>query len=288
MDKYINNYIQKIKSKGLSDSTIETYTNTLNGFMDYLNSKDKSLQRISENDWNEYILFLKDKGKKSGGIRHTTVVLKQFIKYLVKQGIVSMDIDDLPIYKSSKEEGTILSQEDVDMIVKGVNGTSLIALRDRAIVLLLSTTGLRASELCNLKRNALSIDAEGTVSITLKGKRDKVRTVYTTFRVKNAIDTYLNERKDDIEYLFISRLNQKMSRKTLYAMLKKRARNAGITGVGAHTFRHFFATSMLKKGIALSIVKDLMAHDSILSTQIYTHYGEADKARAYKSVMEQH
>jgi len=289
---YINNYIQRCESRGASNTTLNTYRTSLVRYCNYLKSKNTAIEDTREKEWIEYIAYLKEQGLKSNTIRHHSVVLKGFLAYLNKQGVVRIDTDELQIYRAGKAEVVVLNRRDIENIVSKIEGTGIIALRDRAIIELMANTGIRASELCALRRDALELNREGYVSIVVKGKGEKQRIVFCSPRIKSIVDIYLNTRNDSNDALFLAygtggtNHDKPLDRASLYYMVKRRAEKAGYKDVGCHTLRHYFCTSLLNKGMGIEVVRAIMGHESIATTQQYTHLSVEQNAEAYKQIMD--
>jgi len=196
------------------------------------------------------------------------------LKYLIKRDIETLSPDKVELPKVSRRDIELLEYDELIRLLEAPEGNSLRALRDRAILETLFSTGLRVSELCKLDRY---INLErGEMSV--RGKGDKVRVVFISDRAKKAINQYLKVREDTEEALFVSLTRQgkvigQITPRSVQRLVDRMARKAGIikSSVTPHTLRHSFATDLLINGADLRSVQELLGHANISTTQIYTH-----------------
>lgn len=274
--------------KGRSLKTIENYNHYLSRFIDY--SKVKSPKDITQDLVREYRLWLNRQltghNKSSAETlkkktqNYYLIALRAFLKYLTRRGVKSLAPEIIELAKVGERFLDLITETELSRLLKASDGDDLRSLRDKAILELLFSTGLRVSELCSLSRD---IDWQAD-SLSVRGKGDKVRVVFISDSARSAVKKYLAVRKDMDEALFI-RINEKspskdktdlaLGRRAIERIVKQRAVKAGISKkVTPHVLRHMFATDLLMNGADLRSVQALLGHSSILTTQIYTHVSD--------------
>jgi len=185
------------------------------------------------------------------------------LKYLAWRGVESMSAERILLAKAPERDLDLISVEELERLLKAPEGGDLKILRDRAIVELLFSTGLRVSELAGLDRDSVDLNKE---EFSVRGKGEKVRVVFLSSRAKKALKEYLEKREDISEKLF------PITPRSVERLLKYYAAKAGISKkVTPHVLRHMFATDLLINGADLRSVQALLGHSSITTTQIYTH-----------------
>lgn len=208
------------------------------------------------------------------------IALRAYLKYLVREGVQSLPPERIELAKVPERELDLINNIELDRLLVAPDGNNLAALRDRAILELLFSTGLRVSELVSLDRDVdLSRD-----HFSIRGKGEKVRIVFLSDSAKRHVLLYLKNRTDVDEALFISigrggedKLHMKqgslrMTPRSIQRMIKHYSIKAGITKkVTPHVLRHSFATDLLENGADIRAVQSLLGHASIITTQIYTH-----------------
>lgn len=270
--------------KGRSIKTIENYEHYLDRFLSY--SKLNSPRQITDGAIREYRLWLnrQDAGKKPGGGKETLkrktqnyylIALRAFLKYLRKRGIDSISPERIELAKVGDRSLDLISVDELDRLLKAPSGNSLKSLRDRAMLELLFSTGLRVSELCGLDRD---IDLRRD-ELSVRGKGEKIRVVFISDEAKAKLKAYLDKR-DDVDDALFAQMG-KASKSAKYLRLTPRsvertvkayAVKAGITRkVTPHVIRHSFATDLLQNGADLRSVQALLGHANIATTQVYTH-----------------
>jgi len=271
------NYLEIEKNRSLK--TRENYKRYLDAFINF--SKIKTEKDISAERVRDFRLHLaRLETPKGENLKKTTqsyyiIVLRNFLRYLIKRdfGVLSPDKIELPKIPSRQIE--IIDYKDLERLLESAKGSDLRGLRDKAILEVLFSTGLRISELCSLNRH-LDID-RGEISV--RGKGGKLRVVFLSASAKKALKNYLNKRTDTEEALFISLTKSKKPKiigriipRTVQRIVDFYARKAGIPEhVHPHMLRHLFATDLLVGGADLRSVQLLLGHANISTTQIYTH-----------------
>ena len=288
---YKQEYIQSCTSQGLSKETVSGYNHILNGFCEYLNDKGIDIQDIEAIHYRGYIDRLVGLSRKKTTIRLHSIVIKKFFEWLKDEDIVDVKMKELRIYKAVLPKIEVLQEQDIALLASVAhNDKRAIGRRDKAILLLISTSGLRASEVCGLKRQDIKTNKDGYIEIAVRGKGQKDRVVFTTQQAKRAIDAYLATRNDNNDALFLSygsggTRERALDRRSLCYMVHRRAKQAGLKNISPHTLRHYTATEMLRRGVNTSVVQKVMGHANISTTQRYTHITDRDVAEIYNAVM---
>ena len=280
IQKLLQDYLNYLEiEKNCSLKTRENYKRYLDAFINF--SKIKTEKDISAERVRDFRLHLaRLETPKGENLKKTTqsyyiIVLRNFLRYLIKRdfGVLSPDKIELPKIPSRQIE--IIDYKDLERLLESAKGSDLRGLRDKAILEVLFSTGLRISELCSLNRH-LDID-RGEISV--RGKGGKLRVVFLSASAKKALKNYLNKRTDTEEALFISLTKSKKPKiigriipRTVQRIVDFYARKAGIPEhVHPHMLRHLFATDLLVGGADLRSVQLLLGHANISTTQIYTH-----------------
>jgi len=287
--------------KGRSLKTVENYDHYLSRFI--LHSKLTQPEDITPEIVREYRLWLNRQPIKEGKNGATSPTLKKrtqnyylialraFLKYLIRQGLAVMPPDRIELAKASERELDLISSADLNRLLAAPGANTLQELRDRAILELLFSTGLRVSELCGLPRDLdLSRD-----EFSVRGKGEKVRVVFLSDTAKRALKDYLAKRTDVDDALFIriGRGGEKslaqqegelrITPRSVERLVKHYAIKAGISKkVTPHVIRHSFATDLLENGADLRSVQALLGHANIATTQIYTHVTDAKLREIHK------
>lgn len=264
--KYLK-YLEDEKER--SSNTIKSYQIDLRDFEKYLKNKKTTILKVKEEDIENYKKYLKNERELASSTRsRKTTALREFYKYLFKKGYIKYnpmkDIENPPIPERNPE---YLTQEEIEKLLQATAGQTFQR-RDKAIILLFLTTGLRISELVNIELE----DIKGNI-LTVIGKRNKERQVPLPESTLKAIDDYLKSRGQLSNYLFISNRGNKMHVNTVQKMLDKYLIIAGLDTkrYTVHTLRHTAATTMLNAGVDIRVIQDMLGHSSISTTQIYTH-----------------
>jgi site-specific recombinase XerD len=269
--------------KGRSLKTVENYDHYLTRFLNF--TKNDSPAGITDNSVREFRLWL---NRQPSGINkaegetlskktqnYYLIALRAFLKYLARQEIKSLPAERIELAKVSERTLDLITGIELARLLNSANGADLKDLRDKAILELLFSTGLRVSELCSLKSD---IDLQ-TDELSIRGKGGKVRVVFISPDAKTAVKSYLAARKDMNDALFvhvgrevIGGEARPLHKRTVERIVKQHAVKAGISKkVTPHTMRHLFATDLLSNGADIRSVQSLLGHSSIITTQIYTH-----------------
>lgn len=290
LQEHIKRFLEHLEVEmNRSPRTIESYTRVLNAFLVW--GKLNTPADITPERVREYRLSLNRKfnGRGSTLKKNTqsyhAIVLRAFLKYLAKQDVPGLAPEKIEVGKTPDRQVDFLEFEEIEELLEAANGTNTKQLRDRAILELLFSSGLRVSELVSLDRNNFSLDKE---EFSIRGKGGKLRIIFISPAAKTALTRYLNKRTDIDPALFITSVNQtgnkvpnrksvgrdslRLTPRSIQRLVKHYAKKAGIVkDVHPHTLRHSFATDLLVNGADIRSVQSMLGHASITTTQIYTH-----------------
>lgn len=281
--------------KGRSLNTIENYERYLARFLSF--AKVQKPSAIDDTMLREYRLWLnrQESGIETAGRKETLkkktqnyylIALRAFLKYLRKRGIESLSPERIELAKVGERSLDLISMEELNRLMASANGDDVKSLRDRAMLELLFSTGLRVSELCSLPRDLDTSKEEFSV----RGKGEKVRVVFLSDTARDIIRAYLAKRKDMDDALFVQISNRaknstttRLTPRSVERIVKQYAIKAGITKkVTPHVIRHSFATDLLSNGADLRSVQALLGHANIATTQVYTHVTDKHLREVHK------
>lgn len=270
-------------AKGRSLKTIENYDRYLARFIAV--SKVATPGAITDQMVTDFRLYLNREGLKKKTQNYYLIALRAFLKYLQRERVKTLAPERIELAKVPERSLDLISAAELERLMTAPTGTSVTALRDRAILELLFSTGLRVSELC-----ALNTDIDLTRDeMSVRGKGEKVRVVFLSARAKDAVKKYLAARKDMDEALFVNygwggKHPHRVQRTDIERWVKHYAIKAGITKkVTPHVIRHSFATDLLENGADLRSVQALLGHASIQTTQVYTHVTDKHLREVHKN-----
>lgn len=280
--------------RGRAVKTVENYEHYLDRF--FTQMQIVSVNDITEERIREFRLWLNRQPGTAGSMKRRTqnyylIALRAFLKFLRKRGVEGLNPERIELAKVPERQLDLITQAELDRLMRAPmenhaktkdEAKKLASLRDRAILELLFSTGLRVSELCALNSDIdLSRD-----EVSVRGKGDKVRVVFLSPTAKETVREYMKARKDMEEALFVDgRPNapHRITPRDIQRHIKKYAAQAGITSkVTPHTLRHVFATDLLSNGADIRSVQALLGHASINTTQIYTHVTDAHLREVHK------
>lgn len=268
--------------RGRSQKTIQNYDHYLRRF--FTDMKIKRPEDITDSEVRSFRLLLNRKELAVRTRNYHLIALRMFLKYLVKRQIKSLPPDRIELAKLSDRDIDIPPQEDLNRLLAGPKTKTLQGKRDLAILELLFSTGLRVSELANLNIDSLDLNRD---EFSVRGKGGKIRLVFLSQTAKNALRSYISDRKDTHESLFVGMKGKSISRLTvrqIERLVRRYAIAAGIPGkVTPHTLRHLFATDLLINGADIRSVQALLGHSSITTTQIYTHMTDRQLRDVHKA-----
>lgn len=272
--------------KQQSDKTIENYQHYLGRFLEFMGDAD--IEAIGLSDVQEYRVFLnRFKNEREETLTKKTqnyhvIALRALLKYLIKNDYDVLSPEKIDLGKTEARSVDFLSHDEINKLMDTVNTSTLVGLRNKAMMEVLYSTGLRISELVALNRSDIDFDKR---EFSVRGKGGKVRPVFLSGRSMEALTAYLDTREDNYEPLFISYgrprddedlvglgERYRLTAYTIQEVVRKHGRLAGINKkVTPHTLRHSFATTLLNNGADIRSVQEMLGHSSIQTTQIYTH-----------------
>jgi integrase/recombinase XerD len=267
--------------RGLSPNTCQAYQSDLTKFIEFLERrKTATLNDVSRKDILDFLLSEKDDGLGVNSISRLFVAVKVFFRFLQQEALLSQNITEaMDSPKLWKALPATLSVKEVEHLLAAPAGDKPAAVRDRALIEVLYATGLRVSELCSLTIDNIFFDA-GYLRCTGKGQKERV--VPFSEKAAEALKIYLNGARASFtqnprnRFVFISRRGQKISRKTVWKLIKQYARKVGIQKkLSPHTLRHSFASHLLANNAPLRVIQEMLGHADITTTQIYTHVDQS-------------
>lgn len=295
MSELILDYIEHLEVEGgRSSKTAENYKLYLERFVEF--SEDTSVGKISTEMLRKYRLWLNryknDLGETLATITQSyhLIALRGFLTYLSKRDIDSLSPEKIELPKVSRKQVTFLHFDEVTRMLEAIDTSDEAGLRDRAIIELLFSSGLRVSELVNLNRDHVNTKHR---EFMVRGKGQKDRPVFIGEIAAEHVEEYLHVRLDNLPPLFLSysRNNissqagdyRRLTARSIQRIISKYARLAGITKhVSPHTMRHSFATDLLMNGADIRSVQSMLGHSNISTTQIYTHVTDAHLREVYE------
>ena len=287
----IKKYRQYLRlEKSLSANTLDAYLTDLDKLLSFLLLEDIGILEVTQNDLQRFAAGLHDIGIHARSQARIISGIKSFYRFLIMADYIEADPTELlegP--KIGFKLPEVLTLEEIDTIISGVDLSKNEGQRNRAILETLYSCGLRVSELTNLKLSDLYFD-EGFIKV--EGKGSKQRLVPISPRAIKEIKMYfidrnqVNIKKDYEDYLFLSRRGTNLSRIMIFHLIKELAEATGITkNISPHTFRHSFATHLLEGGANLRAIQCMLGHESIATTEIYTHI---DRNMLRSEIIEHH
>ncbi len=270
---------------GRSPKTIANYQLYLERFIDF--AGDITVDKITSEVIRRYRLWLNRYKNETTNEElslitqsYHLIALRGFLTYLSRRNITSLAADKIILPKTARKQVTFLQYDEVVRMINQIPTDTEAGLRDRAIIELLFSSGLRVSELVNLNRDHINLSRR---EFMVRGKGQKDRPVFISKSAAEHVSSYLDARTDSLPALFLSysRRNaapnlsgdyRRLSARSIQRMISQYARLAGITKhVSPHTMRHSFATDLLMNGADLRSVQSLLGHSNISTTQVYTH-----------------
>lgn len=290
-DELIERYRQYLLlEQNLSPNSIEAYTNDVQKLFKIMDEDGVELSQVDRPYLHNVVAQLYDLGVCSRTVARIISGIKSFYKFLLDDNIVDEDPSELlETPKIGFYLPEVLTVEQIDAIINAVPHNTPHTYRDKAIIEMLYSCGLRVSELCDLQMQNLHLDE---TYIKVYGKGRKERLIPMSPPAIKAVSRYLNSdervtpKRGHENYLFISRLGKKLSRISIFTLVKKLAEQAGVEkNISPHTFRHSFATHLLEGGAHLQAIQLLLGHEDIATTAIYTHM---DKTQLREVILKYH
>lgn len=270
-------YVRYLRlERGFSENTVEAYTHDIDYLLNYLRNENLKTEDVKLDNLENFAAVLYEFGIASSSQARILCGVRSFFKYLVISGILKDDPSELLEAPTVGEHlPEVLSTEEIDRMEAAIDLSKWEGQRNKAIIELLFSCGLRVSELVNLKFNDIF---ERDKFLRIIGKGDKERLVPISESALHEIKLWLYDRNlmkikpGEQDYVFLNRRGAHLTRTMILIMIKRTAEEAGITKtVSPHTLRHSFATELLKGGADLRAIQEMLGHENIKTTQIYTH-----------------
>ena len=288
INNILMDYLHYLKvERGLSENTINSYGIDLKLFLEYLREDEiPSFKQVNKEVIVNYMQSEKNNNKANSSILRSVSSLRKFFQYLAQEKIIEKDpmlLIDTP--KKKQHLPQVLTKEEVEKLLRSPNTGQVLGLRDRVMLELMYATGLRISEIINLKLEDLHLTM-GTLQTLGKGHKERI--VPVGDEAIKWVNRYLEEARPKLlkqkrsNYLFLNFHGNNLTRQGVWKNLKAEVRKAGIQkNITPHTLRHSFATHILENGADLRIVQELLGHADISTTQIYTHLSNKQLADIY-------
>lgn len=295
MSELILDFVEHLEVEGgRSAKTAENYRLYLERFVEF--SEDVQVDKITTELVRKYRLWLNRYKNEAGDElaiitqAYHLIALRGFLKYLSSRDIESLAPNKIILPKVSRKQVTFLHYDEIERLVDGIDTSTESGLRDRAIVELLFSSGLRVSELVNLNRDHVNTKRR---EFMVRGKGQKDRPIFISQAAASWVEAYLAERNDTLPPLFLSYSRnvesdtsgdyRRLTARSIQRMVSKYARLAGITKhVSPHTMRHSFATDLLMNGADIRSVQSMLGHSNISTTQVYTHVTDEHLREVYE------
>lgn len=269
--------------QGRSQKTIRNYDHYLTRLLDF--AGDITIKDIDPELVRKWRLWLNRLGTNTSDelgkatLNYHLIALRSFLKFCAKRDIPALAADKIELAKTQRKQVTFLNEEELGRIFAQPDTNTLVGLRDRAILELLFSSGLRVSELTGLDRDHINLKRR---EFMVRGKGQKDRPIFISEEAANWIQLYLDKRQDNVRPLFVRYSGNKqvdlsgnfhrLTPRSVQRLVARYALMAGITKhVSPHTLRHSFATDLLMNGADLRSVQAMLGHSNITTTQIYTH-----------------
>ena len=290
MKDYLKEYLDALRvERNLSSMTCEAYKQDLNDYLKFIKSKKtKEIFEITQMHIREYIRELNKKGFASSSIARRFSSIRSYHKFLIAEKIMDQNPTlILSTPKSPKKLPNVLNEIEISKIIDSIDESTQFGLRDKAIIEMLYSCGLRVTELCELDLSNLFLDDD---LIRVYGKGMKERLLPIGGRAKLYLNNYLMhvrpsfDRKHKSSVVFLSRNGKPLTRSMINKILNKWSDFSGINkSISPHVLRHSFATHLLEGGADLRFVQALLGHSDITTTQIYTHLDKEHLREVYKT-----
>lgn len=268
--------------KGLSKNTIKSYESDLKEFFAWCHNIHKKLpSKLTSSSINIYLGYLFNKNIKSSSVNRKLSTLKAFYIFLYKQKIIlKIPTEDIETPKIQKKLPSTLSENEVEKLLKAPKDKNIIELRDKAMLEMLYATGMRISELVNLKE--VNVDKNRQV-VKVLGKGSKERLIPFGDEALDSLQKYLHKRNSRNIYIFLNNRDNKLSRVGFWQRVKIYLKRVHLkSDITPHTLRHAFATHLLNRGADLRSVQLLLGHSDLSTTQIYTHIAKQRLSEMHK------
>lgn len=292
MEKLIKEYLDYLKYiRGYQENTINSYLIELTKYASYLKEKKINYLIISKDEIYAYLKYLDDLGYKNSSVARHLSALRGFYDYLKREGQIDTNIYKLiKNPKLEKKLPNVLNDEEIDKIFAFPKDEKPKNILTRVLFEVIYATGIRISEFINIKESDIDF-TEGSIRILGKGKKERI--VYFGEYASLALKDYLVVRekikKEDTDYLFLNVSGYRLKRRSAEQIVYDRINNVSINHhISPHTLRHTFATSLLTHGADIRTVQELLGHEKLGTTQIYTHLTSDYLKEEYFKKMKRH
>ena len=289
METHFHDFLTMLRvERNVSTHTMDAYKRDINQYLVYLGDLDiKNLSDVKSTHIRDYIRILSDGGMSPASISRIISSIRTYYRFLSSENI----LDENPVLlinnpKLPKKLPDVLSEKEISLIINAIQESSQFYQRDKAIIELLYSCGIRVTELCNLEMSNLFIDED---LIRVMGKGNKERLLPLGVRSKKYLDDYIKHsrnshiKKSGSSFVFVSRNGNQLTRAMINIILNKWTQVSGLKkSVSPHKLRHSFATHLLEGGADLRFVQALLGHSDISTTQIYTHIDKHYLKEVYK------
>ena len=274
--EYVYKFLDYLKyERGFSDYTIKSYSTDLKEFYEFSKKDTVNIELVRK-----YLRYLYEKNYSNRSISRKVSSLKSYFKYLEGEGIIKDNF--MRLISNPKLEKTLpnyLNYQDLEKLLNFPDRNNKYGLRDALILEMLYSSGVRVSELANMKLKDIDFKDK---KILVLGKGNKERYVYYGSKCDSLLKKYLDMDHMDSPYLFIGKRKDRLNEREIRLIVTESAKKAGINiHVTPHTLRHTYATHMLNEGADLKSVGDLLGHESLSTTQIYTHISNERLRQVY-------
>lgn len=279
---YIKDFVAYLKiEKGLSENSIEAYLNDVLKLENYSRQNGKEISDLGYNDLKNFVSELYDLGLSARSQARIISGIKQFYLFLILENILQNDPSELlEMPKIGRKLPEVLSVEEIDQLIYAIDLSKPEGHRNKAILETLYSCGLRVSELVNLRFEDLFF-TDGFLRIT--GKGNKQRLVPVSQTVEKEINIYVENIRTQLKiktgnesYVFLNRRGAKLTRNMIFTIIKNLSTSINLQkNISPHTFRHSFATHLLEGGANLRAIQEMLGHESITTTEIYTHLDQS-------------
>jgi integrase/recombinase XerD len=277
-NRYIKDFVSYLKiERGLADNSILAYQNDVQKLVDYSIPRQKTVIQLTYNDLKDFVAVLYDLGLSARSQARIISGLKQFFGFLLLENEIKDDPSELlELPKIGRKLPEFLTIEEIDLLIDSIDLSKNEGHRNRAILETLYSCGLRVSELVNLRFSDLFFE-EGFILVIGKGNKERLVPVSPSVEKEigfynDFIRRHQNIQAGNENIVFLNRRGAKLTRVMIFTIIKDLAEIAGISkNISPHTFRHSFATHMIEGGANLRAVQEMLGHESITTTEIYTH-----------------
>ena len=277
-ERNIKNFVAYLSiEKGLSDNSIFAYQNDVSKLMDFAFAQNLEFNQLKDQDLRQFIAVLYDLGLSARSQARVISGIKQFFSFLLLENEIDYDPTELLVMpKIGVKLPEVLTIEEVDQLIAAVDLNKKEGQRNRAMLEALYSCGLRVSELINLRFSEI-FEKEGFIRVI--GKGNKQRLVPLSDSVLAELEVYQNQTrntqitvKGNEDYVFLNRRGARLTRVMIFTIIKNLADQINLhKSISPHTFRHAFATHLLEGGANLRTIQEMLGHESIATTEIYTH-----------------